>query len=80
MDLYISSFSFSLNDEEPKKLFSEIGNVPSAKKILDRMTGLSRVFGFVEINTEKAKAIGRLNDEMKDGNSISVAETRPRFY
>ena len=80
MDLYISSFSFSLNDEEPKKLFSKIGNVPSAKKIFDHMTGLSRVFGFVEMNTENSKAIGRLNVEMKDDKSISVAEAKPRFY
>jgi RNA recognition motif-containing protein len=79
MNLYVSNLSSSVNDDDLKKLFAEFGNVVSAKIVLDRATGRSRGFGFVEMTSDNAaKAINGLNGKMKDGKSISVSEARPR--
>ncbi len=79
MNLYVANLSTSVNDEDLKSLFSGYGNVVSAKVIVDKFSGRSRGFGFVEMNTDSAqKAIDSLNGKIQDGKSMSVSEARQK--
>jgi len=80
MNIYISSLSFNVNDEDLKDVFSDYGEVTSAKVITDKFTGRSKGFGFVEMpNDDEAKdAISKLNGAQYDGRTINVNEARPR--
>lgn len=79
MNLYVANLSSAINDEDLKSLFSGFGNVFSAKVIVDKFSGRSRGFGFVEMNTESGqKAIDNLNGKVQDGKSISVSEARQK--
>jgi RNA recognition motif-containing protein len=82
MNLYVSNLDYSIQDDGLKKIFSNFGAVTSAKVILDRETGKSRGFGFVEMpdKEEAAKAIAGLNGSMNGGKSIRVSEARPKSY
>ena len=59
MNIYISNLSYDVNDSDLRELFEEYGEVSSAKVIMDRETGRSRGFGFVEMSddTQGQKAI-----------------------
>ena len=63
MNIYISNLSYDVNDSDLRELFEEYGEVSSAKVIMDRETGRSRGFGFVEMSddTQGQKAIDELN-------------------
>ena len=78
--MYVSNLGFSVQDEDLKKIFSQYGEVSSAKIINDRDTGKSRGFGFVEMADEAAsrKAMAELNDTTIDGRSIKVSEAKPK--
>ena len=80
MNIYISNLSYGINDADLNQLFSEYGEISSAKVITDRETGRSRGFGFVEMpNDEEAqKAIDELNQAEYDGKVISVSVAKPR--
>jgi RNA recognition motif-containing protein len=80
MNIYVSGLSYNMKDVDLTNLFAEFGAVTSAKVIMDRMTGRSRGFGFVEMaNDEEAqKAIDELNGTDHDGKNISVSVARPR--
>lgn len=80
MNIFISNLSFQVKDEDLKQIFDEYGEVSSAKVITDKLTGRSRGFGFVEMNSqEEAKAaIEGLNGADFDGKVITVSEARPR--
>jgi RNA recognition motif-containing protein len=80
MNIYISNLSFRVEDSDLRQLFEEYGEVSSAKVIMDRNSGRSRGFGFVEMpDTEAAqKAINELNNAEYDGKVINVNEARPR--
>jgi RNA recognition motif-containing protein len=80
MNIYISNLSFGVTDADLTELFSEYGEVTSAKVITDRETGKSRGFGFVEManDSEGQKAIDELNEAEYDGKNISVSIARPR--
>jgi RNA recognition motif-containing protein len=80
MNIYISGLSYSINDADLNELFTEYGEVSSAKIINDRETGRSRGFGFVEMpnDTEGQKAIDELNGAEYDNKVISVSVARPR--
>ena len=80
MNIHISNLSFSIKDEDLNSFFSEYGEVSSAEVIMDKATGRSRGFGFVEMSDEKAskKAIAELDGTAKDGRTIKVTEARPR--
>jgi RNA recognition motif-containing protein len=82
MNLYVSNLDYSVQDEGLKKIFANFGTVTSAKVILDRTTGKSRGFGFVEMpNKEEAtKAMTGLDGSMNEGKSIRVSEARPKSY
>ena len=79
-NIFISNLSFKLSNEDLLEAFEAYGEVSSAKIVMDKYTGRSRGFGFVEMpNDEEAeKAITELNGRDLDGKTISVAEARPR--
>lgn len=80
MNIYVSNLSFNVQDEDLKEFFTPYGEVTSAKIIMDKATGQSRGFGFVEMSDDTAakKAITELNDATVDGRNIKVVEARPR--
>ena len=80
MNLYISNLSYNISDEDLRLLFADYGEITSAKVIMDRETGRSRGFGFVELSDDELakKAIGELNQASYDEKIINVTEARPR--
>ena len=80
MNIYISNLSYDVNDSDLRELFEEYGEVSSAKVIMDRETGRSRGFGFVEMSddTQGQKAIDELNQAEYDGKVINVNVAKPR--
>jgi len=78
--LFVGSLPWSVNDQMLQNTFEAHGTVVSAKVVMDRSTGRSRGFGFVEMeNPEDAqKAIRALNDSPLQGRSIIVNEAKPR--
>ena len=52
MNLYISNLSYNISDEDLRQLFADYGEITSAKVIMDRETGRSRGFGFVELSDD----------------------------
>ena len=77
--LYIGNLPFSATDTALQSIFAEVGNVASAQIVIDRMSGRSKGFGFVEMATdeEAAAAIERFNGADYEGRNITVAEARP---
>lgn len=80
MNLYISNLSYNISDENLRQLFADYGEITSAKVIMDRETGRSRGFGFVELSDDELakKAIEELNQASYDGKVINITEARPR--
>ncbi len=78
--LYIGGLAYSTTDDTLKDGFSKAGNVVSATVIMDRMSGRSKGFGFVEFETEEeaAKAIEMFDNQEFDGRTIRVSEARPQ--
>jgi RNA recognition motif-containing protein len=77
--LYVGNLPFSATDDSLRQMFSQSGQVESARVITDRDTGRSKGFGFVEMTTEKeaADAITKFNGVDFEGRSITVNEARP---
>lgn len=77
--LFVASLSFKIRDAELSEIFSTVGNVVSAKVILDR-NGRSKGFGFVEMATaeEANQAISKLNGSNHFGRDIVVNIQRPK--
>ncbi len=77
--LYVGSLSYSATDDTLKNAFSQAGTVVSASIIIDKMSGRSKGFGFVEMSTdeEAQKAIEMFNGKELDGRTIIVNEARP---
>jgi len=80
MNIYVSSLSYNTTSESLQNLFAEYGEVTSVNVIIDRETGRSRGFAFVEMpNDEEAQnAISKLNETEFEGKTINVAVARPR--
>lgn len=80
MNLYISNLSYNISDEDLRLLFADYGEITSAKVIMDRESGRSRGFGFVELSDDELakKAIEELNQASYDGKVINITEARPR--
>ena len=80
MNIYISNLSYSVDDADLNTLFADYGEVVSAKVIMDRESGRSRGFGFVELADDAMgqKAIDELNGAEYDGKVINVNVARPR--
>ena len=80
MNIYVSHLNFATKDDSLLNLFAEYGEVSSANIIMDRETGRSRGFGFVEMpnDAEGRKAIEALNDTEFEGKVIGVNIARPK--
>jgi RNA recognition motif-containing protein len=80
MNIHVSNLSFNVTDEDLREFFAEYGEVSSAKVIMDKFTGKSRGFGFVEMPDDEAakKAISELDNGLVEGRAIRVSEARPR--
>lgn len=78
--LYVGNLPYSATDKSLAHAFSEFGTVNSSKVIMDRDSGRSKGFAFVEMSTkdEAAKSISQLNGTQFDGREISVAEAKPQ--
>ncbi|MDP4724749.1 MAG: RNA-binding protein [Alphaproteobacteria bacterium] len=78
--LYISNLSFTMRDAELQEVFTNFGSVLSAKVVMDRFSGRSKGFGFVEMeNPEEAqKAMSALNGTDVAGRQIRVMEANPK--
>jgi RNA recognition motif-containing protein len=80
MNIYCANLSYKNRDEELASIFSEYGEVVSAKVVLDRESNRSRGFGFVEMSSDEdaKKAIAELNGKEIDGRALVVNEARQR--
>ena len=79
MNIFVSNINYATQEQSLQDLFSEFGDVSSAKIITDRETGRSRGFGFVEMSDEDGKnAIEALNGKELDGKELNVSEAKPR--
>lgn len=77
--LYVGNLPYSANDNSLMDTFSECGSVQSAKVIMDRDSGRSKGFAFVEMSTdsEAQAAIQRFNGQQMDGRAMNVSEAKP---
>jgi RNA recognition motif-containing protein len=80
MNIYVSNLSFNTSDVELNELFARFGTVSSAKVIMDRETGRSRGFGFVEMpsDEEGKDAMLGLNNKEVEGRAMSVSIAKER--
>src|SRR3989344_2034397 len=78
--LYIGNLSYTTNDDSLKETFSQAGEVVSANVIIDKMSGRSRGFGFVEMADDASaqKAIEMFNGYKLDDRELTVNEARPQ--
>lgn len=78
--LYVGNLSFGTTDADLQDAFSKAGNVVSVQVVTDRMTGRSRGFGFVEMDTKEAAdtAIEMYHEKEFQGRNLTVNEARPR--
>jgi cold-inducible RNA-binding protein len=78
--LYCGNLSYNVANSDLDQMFGEFGTVQSAEVIMDRDTGRSKGFGFVEMSsdTEAQAAIQGLNLKEHDGRALTVNEARPR--
>ena len=80
MKIYAGNLSYNVSDEDLRAAFAQFGSVDSADVIMDRATGRSKGFGFVEMSdaTEAKAAIEGLNGKDLDGRNLNVNEARPK--
>jgi RNA recognition motif-containing protein len=78
--LYVGNLAYSIRDEDLQQSFSQFGTVTSAKVMMDRDTGRSKGFGFVEMGSdaEAQSAINGMNGQPLQGRALVVNEARPR--
>src|SRR5947209_476095 len=78
--LYVGNLAYGVTDSDLEKMFAAHGTVESAQVIMDRDTGRSKGFGFVEMKTdqEAQAAIAALNGQDSGGRALTVNEARPR--
>jgi RNA recognition motif-containing protein len=80
MNIFVAKLSSGTRSEDLEQLFSKFGEVTSAKVIVDRETGFSRQYGFIEMSDDQAayEAIDKLNNTELDGNQIVVKMSVPK--
>ena len=78
--LYVGNLSYDVSNSQLEDMFREFGNVRSAQVVMDRDTGRSKGFGFVEMSDDNAarEAIAGLNEKDFGGRALTVNEARPR--
>jgi len=79
-NIYVGNLAYSVSDDELREAFAAYGEVARAKVIMDRDTGRSKGFGFVEMpnDSEAQAAIDGLNRQPINGRNVRVNEARPR--
>ena len=80
MNIYVGNLSWSVNDDELRNLFSEFGEISTANVIMDKFSGRSKGFGFVEMpnDGDAESAIDALNEKEVDGRNLRVNQAKPR--
>ena len=80
MNIYVGNLSYDMNEADLLAAFEDHGSVDSAKIIMDRETGRSKGFGFVEMpdDGEGQAAIQELNEALVSGRPLKVNEAKPR--
>lgn len=80
MNIYVGNLPYSISEDELKNAFAKFGTVTSVKIIMDKATGRSKGFAFVEManSSEGNQAIKSLNETDLNGRNIKVNEARPR--
>lgn len=80
MRIYVGNLSYQVTDEELRQTFESFGQVSAANVIMDKFSGQSKGFGFVEMptRTEGEAAISSLNGKDLKGRNLNVDEARPR--
>jgi RNA recognition motif-containing protein len=78
--LYVGNLAYGVTDSDLQTMFAPFGTVQSAQVIMDRDTGRSKGFGFVEMGSaqEATAAINGLNGKEVDGRQLTVNEAKPR--
>ena len=78
--LYVGNLSYAIRDDDLRQQFAEFGTLVSAKVMMERETGRSKGFGFVEMGSdqEAQAAISALNGKNVDGRNLTVNEARPQ--
>ncbi len=78
--LYVGNLAFAVTDADLSQLFAQYGTVQSAKVIMDRESGRSKGFAFVEMGSdaEAKAAIDGLNGTEREGRALTVNEARPK--
>lgn len=78
--LFVGGISWDTTESSLTEFFAKVGTVVSAAIIMDRYTGKSKGFGFVEMSTEEEaqKAVSELNGQNLDGRTVAVSEARPQ--
>src|ERR1700683_3764069 len=80
MNIYVANLSFAVQDEDLREFFTPYGEVTSAKVIMDKVSGRSRGFGFVEMSDDEVarKAIAELYGARIEGGAIKDNEAKPK--
>jgi cold-inducible RNA-binding protein len=80
MNIYVGNLSYTMSEDELRIAFSAYGEVSSVKILMDRETGRSRGFGFVEMpnQNEAEAAVAQLNGKDVGGRPLRINEARPR--
>lgn len=78
--LYVGNLAFSVTDDELQQAFTSFGNIMSARVVMDRMTGRSKGFGFVEIedDAQADEAVNKMNGQTIAGRPVRVSEAKPQ--
>jgi RNA recognition motif-containing protein len=78
--LFVGNLPYTMNDDQLRELFAEYGEVASASVIIDRATGRSKGFGFVELAEDAAAdaAIAKADGSEVEGRRLTVSEARPK--
>lgn len=78
--LYVGNLSYNVTDQTLVDAFSQCGTVETAKVIMDRDSGRSKGFAFVEMSssTEATNSISQLNGSQLDGRAMNVSEAKPQ--
>jgi len=80
MNIYVGNLPYSVTDDDLRDAFAAFGNVTSAKIIMDRYSGRSKGFGFVEMDNDSQaeEAIKSLDNSDMQGRNLRVNQAKPR--
>lgn len=80
MDIFVAKLGYDISENQLREAFSAYGEVTSVKIIMDKFTGRSKCFGFLEMpnQSEAERAIKELNRSIMDSQVIQVSEARPK--